>query len=130
MRGPWPLAAGAIGLAVMNIATLLLAGRPWGVTSAFALWGAKALAAVNVDVAAWPYWSTPAQRAALNAPVIFDVTPVMDIGLILGAMAAAGLAGRFAPAWRVTASSARPRSGAGSDGPLVLRQARDERWRA
>ena len=25
----------------VNIATLLIAGRPWGVTSAFALWGAK-----------------------------------------------------------------------------------------
>ena len=41
LRGPWPLMAGAIGLALVNIATLLLAGRPWGVTSAFALWGAK-----------------------------------------------------------------------------------------
>src|SRR5206468_8530215 len=35
LRGPWPLAAGALGLAAVNIATLALAGRPWGVTSAF-----------------------------------------------------------------------------------------------
>jgi hypothetical protein len=53
--GPWPLVAGAIGLALVNIATLLVAGRPWGVTSAFALWGAKAIAATGVDVSAWPY---------------------------------------------------------------------------
>jgi uncharacterized membrane protein YedE/YeeE len=106
LRGPWPLAAGAIGLAAVNIATLLIAGRPWGVTSAFALWGAKALAALNVNVEAWPYWSTPAQRAALQAPIALDVTSVMDIGLVLGAMAAAGLAGRFAPAWRVPGRSA------------------------
>ena len=106
LRGPWPLAAGAIGLAAVNIATLLIAGRPWGVTSAFALWGAKALATLNVNVEAWPYWSTPAQRAALHAPIALDVTSVMDIGLVLGAMAAAGLAGRFAPAWRVSARSA------------------------
>ena len=106
LRGPWPLAAGAIGLAAVNIATLLIAGRPWGVTSAFALWGAKALAALNVNVAAWPYWSTPAQRAALEAPIALDVTSVMDIGLVLGAMTAAGLAGRFAPAWRVSGRSA------------------------
>ena len=32
LRGPWPLVAGALGLAAVNIATLLLAGRPWGVT--------------------------------------------------------------------------------------------------
>ena len=77
-----------------------------GVTSAFALWGAKALAALSVNVEAWPYWSTPAQRAALQAPIALDVTSVMDIGLVLGAMAAAGLAGRFAPAWRVSGRSA------------------------
>jgi uncharacterized membrane protein YedE/YeeE len=29
LRGPWPLAAGAIGLAAVNVATLLTAGRPW-----------------------------------------------------------------------------------------------------
>src|SRR5262249_27213360 len=78
LHGPWPLAAGAIGLALVNIATLLLAGRPWGITSAFALWGAKALAAMNVNVEAWPYWATPAQRAALHAPLASDVTSVMD----------------------------------------------------
>ena len=37
LRGPWPLAAGALGLAIVNIATLTIGGRPWGVTSAFAL---------------------------------------------------------------------------------------------
>jgi hypothetical protein len=30
----------------------------------------------------------------------------MDVGIVLGAMAAAGLAGRFAPGWRVSARSA------------------------
>ena len=106
MRGPWPLAAGAIGLAAVNVATLLTAGRPWGVTSAFALWGAKALALAGVGVDAWPFWSTPVQRAALHAPIAEDVTSVMDVGLILGAMGAAGLAGRFAPTWRVSTRSA------------------------
>jgi uncharacterized protein len=105
LRGPWPLAAGALGLAAVNIATLWLAGRPWGVTGAFALWGSKALDAAGVNVAAWPYWSTPARTAELHASVFRDVTSVMDFGIILGALAAAGLAGRFAPAWRVPARS-------------------------
>jgi uncharacterized membrane protein YedE/YeeE len=104
--GPWPLAAGALGLALVNIATLVLAGRPWGVTSAFALWGAKAMSAAGLNVSAWPYWSTPAQMSALKAPIAADVTSVMDIGIILGALCAAGLAGRFAPAWRVPVRSA------------------------
>jgi uncharacterized membrane protein YedE/YeeE len=106
LYGPWPLVAGAIGLAVVNIATLLLSGRPWGVTSAFALWGAKTLAATGVDVAHWPYWAAPAQSAALRAPVAADVTSVMNFGIMLGALTAAGLAGRFAPAWRVPGRSA------------------------
>lgn len=105
LRGPWPLAAGAIGLAGVNIATLLIAGRPWGVTSAFALWGAKAAAAVGIPVATWPYWSTPAQRTALDTTVFADVTSVMNFGIILGALLAAILAGRFAPSWRTSGRS-------------------------
>ena len=102
LRGPWPLAAGAVGLALVNISTLVISGRPWGVTSAFALWGAKAYAALGGDVATWPYWSAPAQSAALKAAVRTDITSVMDVGIMLGAMLAATLAGRFAPTWKVS----------------------------
>jgi uncharacterized membrane protein YedE/YeeE len=105
LRGPWPLFAGALGLAIVNIATLTIAGRPWGVTSAFALWGAKALDAVGVEVARWPYWAAPAQAAALNASVLRDVTTVMDVGIILGALLAAILANRFAPSWKTSGRS-------------------------
>jgi len=105
LRGPWPLMAGAVGLAVVNIATLALAGRPWGVTSAFALWGAKALDAAGMDVATWQYWSTPAQTAALERSVLQDVTSVMNFGILLGALLASMLAGRFAPSWRVPVRS-------------------------
>jgi uncharacterized protein len=101
LRGPWPLVAGALGLAMVNIATLVLAGRPWGVTSAFSLWGAKVLAAVGVPIHTWSGWSTPAQKAALQGSVFADVTSVMDIGIVLGALTAAMLAGRFAPVWRI-----------------------------
>jgi uncharacterized membrane protein YedE/YeeE len=105
LRGPWPLVAGALGLAAVNVATLALAGRPWGVTSAFALWGSKVLDAGGVNVAAWPYWQSTSRAAELQASVLHDVTSVMDFGIMLGALAAAGLAGRFAPTWRVPARS-------------------------
>ena len=105
LTGPWPLVAGAIGLAVVNIATLTIGGRPWGVTSAFALWGAKLFAALGVDVASWAYWTTPAQATALRSSVLMDVTSVMDFGIILGALMAAILAGKFAPVWRVSQRS-------------------------
>lgn len=100
LRGPWPLVVGALGLALVNVATLVIAGRPWGVTSAFALWGAKIALALGVDVTSWPYWQAPARAATLAAPVVADITSVMNAGIMLGAWMAAALAGRFAPAWR------------------------------
>jgi uncharacterized membrane protein YedE/YeeE len=102
LRGPWPLLAGALALALLNFATLLLAGRPWGITSAFALWGAKGLDAAGVDIAAWPHWQP--QAAALAASVWTDITSVMNFGIVVGAFAAAALAGRFAPTLRLTRS--------------------------
>jgi uncharacterized protein len=101
LHGPWPLMAGAIALAVLNFATLALSGRPWGITSAFALWGAKAASLIGFDTASWPYWMSKPNAAALAAPISHDVTSVMDIGIVLGAMLAAALAGRYAPVWRV-----------------------------
>jgi uncharacterized protein len=101
LHGPWPLVAGAVALALGNFATLYLAGRPWGITSAFALWGSKIFAATGVDVASWGYWQ-PAERAkALQASVFADITSIMDFGTMLGALLASGLAGKFHPGWRV-----------------------------
>jgi uncharacterized membrane protein YedE/YeeE len=101
LRGPWPLVAGALALVVLNFVTLALSGRPWGVTSAFALWGAKAAALIGIDTPSWAYWSTKANAAALAAPVSHDVTSMMDLGIVLGAMLAAALAGRYSPVWRL-----------------------------
>jgi len=105
LQGPWPLLAGALALALLNFATLALAGRPWGITSAFALWGSKAVAALGVDVAAWPYWSSPARAAQLRDGLATDITSVMDFGIMIGALVAAGLADKFAPVWKIPARS-------------------------
>lgn len=101
LRGPWPLLWGALALVLLNFATLALAGRPWGVTSAFALWSAKLAQGLGVDVSAWAFWQLPANAKALAAPLWADVTTVMDIGIMLGALLAAGLAGRFAPSLNI-----------------------------
>ncbi len=105
LHGPWPLVAGAVALAIGNFATLYLAGRPWGVTSAFALWGSKIAAVGGVDVASWPYWQAPARAQALAQSVFADITSVMDFGIVLGALMAAGLSGKFSPTWKVPARS-------------------------
>ena len=104
-RGPWPLVWGAVALAIGNFATLILAGRPWGITSGFALWGSKLAMLGGVDVASWGYYASPARAASLHASVFADITSVQDFGITLGALLAAGMAGKFAPQWKVPARS-------------------------
>lgn len=105
LHGPWPLILAVVLLAVGNVLTLLLAGHPWSVTYGFGLWGAKILAAIGVPVAEWTFWQLPAQVRALNQSVLFDVTSVMNFGVILGAALAASLAGKFAQKSKVSAAS-------------------------
>ncbi|MGE5147985.1 MAG: YeeE/YedE family protein [Candidatus Eiseniibacteriota bacterium] len=101
LNGPWPLAAGAVALALLGTLALAVAGHMWSITFAFGLWGAKALAALGVNVASWEFWTWPFPAKALAGSVFEDTTSVMDFGIILGALLAAGLAGRFAPGFRI-----------------------------
>ncbi|HEV7717929.1 MAG TPA: YeeE/YedE family protein [Arsenicitalea sp.] len=101
LQGPWPLLGAGVAIALLNIATLLVAGHPWSVTYGFGLWGAKIAQAVGIPIQTWEFWTWPAQASALSHSVLFDVTSVMDFGVILGAALAAGLAGKFAPKVKV-----------------------------
>lgn len=93
VRGSWPLWVGALVLAGLNALVLLTSGRPWGVTGAFRLWGSKLVAATGLaDPASWPGW---AGSSALERSILLDTTSVTNLGIVLGAMIAAGLAGTF-----------------------------------
>jgi uncharacterized protein len=105
LTGPWPLVAGAIALALLNLATLVVAGHPWTITWAFTLWGAKASRALGWDPSGSAFWSGSFPREALEAPILADETSVMDLGIVIGALLAAALAGRFVSALRVPVRS-------------------------
>ncbi len=93
VRGSWPLWVGALALAGLNALVLLTSGRPWGVTGAFRLWGSKLLAATGLaDPASWPGW---AGSSVLERSILLDNTSVTNLGIVLGALIAAGLAGSF-----------------------------------
>lgn len=94
LRGSWPLFAAAIALAVLNALTLMTRGQPWGITSAFALWGSKIAGAFGVDVASWGYWQG-ANAASLQASIFTDSTTVLNLGVILGAFIASAAGGLF-----------------------------------
>ncbi len=93
-RGSWPLFAAAIALAVLNALTLMTRGSPWGITSAFALWGSKLAMFFGVDVASWGYWQG-ANAAVLDSSIFADSTTVLNLGVILGAFLASAASGLF-----------------------------------
>lgn len=105
LRGPWPLIWGGIILTLLNFATLALAGRPWGVTSALAVWAAKSASFIGVDVASWAYWQDAGNAKALTESLWFDITSMMNFGIMLGALLAASLAGKFAPNFKIPTRS-------------------------
>ena len=108
LRGPWRLSWGIAVLAVLCLATLLLAGRPWVIIAALPLWGAKLIGAsgIPLDVVFWEYWSADARVMALESSLWTDVTTLMIAGLVLGTALAAALAGALRWHWRIAPSEA------------------------
>ena len=101
LRGPWPLLLSAGLLALLNWATLLIAGHAWSITWAFSLWTAKAATFVGWDSAASDFWGRAYFQGALSRSVFTDNTSVMNFGIILAALAAASLRGKVAPTLRI-----------------------------
>lgn len=99
------LLAGAVLLAVLAFLVLLVAGHPWSITWAFALWGAKAAIAFGWQPDNSAFWNGDFQRTALEGGILEDVTSVTDIGIVLGALGAAGITGRFRPRMSFSAAS-------------------------
>ncbi|WP_157071117.1 YeeE/YedE family protein [Alicyclobacillus acidiphilus] len=94
-KGPWSLLAGSVILAIGNAVVLMITGNAWGVTFAFALVGAKIAQAVGIPVTHWGYWQTPTNAHALHANVFANSTMALDVSIILGALLAASMSGRF-----------------------------------
>jgi uncharacterized protein len=104
-KGEWPLLWGALGLALLNWLTLILSGHPWSITWAFTLWGAKTAQLVGWDPAGVWFWTGGFTEFALKNNLLMDETSMMNIGIILGALSAAGLAGRYRPDFRIPITS-------------------------
>ncbi|MDQ0378535.1 YeeE/YedE family protein [Amycolatopsis thermophila] len=94
-RGSWPLLAGAVVLAVLAAVVVLVSGGTWGVTFAFALWGAKLLQLIGLHPETWEFWQTTSNAKSLAGPIWTDKTSLTDIGIVLGAAVAAAAAGTW-----------------------------------
>lgn len=102
---PWSLMQGALALAILNFATLIVSGHPWTITWAFTLWGAKIAMLTGWDPAAHAFWQGGFQQAALSRSILHDDTSLMNIGIVLGALLAALLSQRLVLSWRVGAGA-------------------------
>ncbi len=105
-HGPWPLVWGAIALALLNVATLVVSGHPWTISFGFALWAAKIAGIAGLDVSSSEFWTWPYPARALAGSIFEEDTSVMNMGIIIGAALAAGLAGKFGTLKRIPLRSA------------------------
>lgn len=95
-HGPRPEAARVRSAALIGILAalvFLLSGQPWGITTGLTLWAAKLLAALGFDVAHTTYWTWDGPRQALVGSILHQPSSLSDIGMILGATAAAAWRG-------------------------------------
>ena len=94
LQGSWPLLWGGIALALLNMATLFVAGHPWSITFAFGLWGAKIATLLGFNVSLWEFWTLTYPSQALQQSILNDSVSLTNIGLIIGAFIASSLAGK------------------------------------
>jgi len=95
---PRPLVVGAVAIGALAIAAFLAGGHPWSVTFGFTLWGAKAASLMGVDLSNAPFWQWPGPKHALGDSVLSDTSSLTNLGILLGAMAAAAAGKPFARA--------------------------------
>ena len=91
---------GAVAIGALSVGVFLAGHHPWSVTFGFTVWGAKIAALFGADFSTAPFWQWPGPKRALAESILSDTSSLTDLGMILGAMAAAAAAKPFArTAW-------------------------------
>jgi uncharacterized membrane protein YedE/YeeE len=94
------LVIGGILVGLLSIAVFLAGGHPWSVTFGFTVWGAKIASALGFDFSHAEFWQWAGPKRALGDSILSDTSSLTDLGMILGAMAAAAATRPFArSAW-------------------------------
>jgi uncharacterized membrane protein YedE/YeeE len=98
---PRPLIlVGALVIGALSIGVFLAGHHPWSVTFGFTVWGAKIASLFGADLSGAAFWQWPGPKRALAESILSDTSSLTDLGMILGAMAAAAAAKPFArTAW-------------------------------
>jgi len=101
--GPWPLLFSAALLALGNWLILEITGHAWTITWGFTIWAAEIAQWFGWDPQSSAFWAN--QSGVLARGVMLDDTSITNVGIILGALIAAGFAGRFEPTLKIPGKS-------------------------
>ena len=85
------LVFGAVAIGLLCIAVFVAGHHPWSVTFGFTVWGAKIATLLGADLSTAGFWQWPGPKRALADSVLSDTASLTDLGMLLGAMAAAAL---------------------------------------
>jgi uncharacterized membrane protein YedE/YeeE len=85
------LVFGAVAIGLLCIAVFVAGHHPWSVTFGFTVWGAKIATLLGADLSTAEFWQWPGPKRALADSVLSDTASLTDLGMLLGAMAAAAL---------------------------------------
>ena len=99
LTGPWPLMISLVVMALGNWLILLITGHAWSVVWGFTLWAAEVAQMLGWSPESSPFWV--ARAPFLARGILVDDTSITNIGIILGAMLAAGLGGRLDPVFKI-----------------------------
>lgn len=97
----WSFYKGAVLFSAMFIVLLIVSGSSWGVTTTFAKWGGSIAHSLGiVDISTWPWFEGKIEP--MSKVFFEDGGSLRNIGLILGALVSALLAGRFSLKFKFT----------------------------
>ena len=95
MKEPLTYVSGAALLAVFQIAHFVFFESGWGVTSAFADWGAWLFQLVGGHPEQWAYFASEKSQATLAAGFLQDGASIRNVGIVFGALIATLFASQF-----------------------------------
>ncbi len=91
LKKEWSYSTGAVLLAALALALVLVTGSAWGVTGPFVMWGGKFLQLLGINVDAWKGFNGALAKYSFWK----DQPAITDIGIIIGALISVLLAAQF-----------------------------------
>ncbi len=73
-------------ISIMCLLCLLFSGYTWGITFGFTIWGGKFWTLVGGDLSSFTFWNWSRPSEALKYSLLYEVSSLMNIGMILGSL--------------------------------------------